>query len=461
MRARDHATFDVTRVSGGNITMPDCNRTVTDDIHVLLEGPAILAPLSVMRDGNTARVTVTAYDEGIYNVHVEVVLHCQGERLGGDFRRVAEQPLQLKVSSAGAGSKRSGGFPRKPCKDGRWRHGRWMECHATPLKNCMRTGWVWVPHDCYIPTLTPDAIINQAPPTWIVFAGTSVERGSFWSLLDHVLGPRAANLTDSDFWRCWGWLDLTIGNLRISYLDFRIFHMNNRATYMPMYLEQAIAAVNAIGREQQAGPDLFHLEVRDTSSIVLHEGQTIHLLDLVHAIKAWLGPRWTGRFLVSSWKMVTTSAARYEKPQIYDWLEQNNNNNNDAMDRLGIDYIDETNMAAAALHDTEYDITQRVWSMHYHRPCRENGMHLCSVVCDAAAQQILNIAYINREARRETPVRPTTAPQQVAAAAASPAPLRFCLNCPSSFPPIRIADWLQDKDTTCHDYLPLSRRGDV
>jgi hypothetical protein len=203
--------------------------THAERIHIVLEGPAVLSPRAVIEDGDddddndgtTTRSTTTttktttsasvfevvAYEPGIYNVHVESIEGCGlGNNRNTTIHRVRGSPFQLRVQGKQAE------FPRRRCPDYRYRHGRWLECQSTPLA-CTRTGWVWVPDECYSHVYTPEEILNQERPTWIVLAGSSVERGSFFSLVDHVLGRRAANVSDSDFWKCWGWSEFFFSSM--------------------------------------------------------------------------------------------------------------------------------------------------------------------------------------------------------------------------------------------------------
>lgn len=433
IRAREHATIKITMTS--NFTIEDCNGTTSYDFHVILEGTAVIAPVSTVKKAQDTFVAITAYDAGIYNVHIELAFECQVPGLQAEHKitRVLEKPLHLHVAAANGA-----GFPRKQCEDFHWRHGRWLECHNTPLA-CVRTGWVWVANDCHIPILSPDEIINHAP-TWIVFAGSSVERGTFLSTVDYVLGSRAANLTESDFWKCWGWMDLTVGNLRVSYLDFRIWYphvFTGEATHMiPMYLAQSVLALHGIGGERGTGPDVFHVEMQDWDYTA-----TLPALDFAHMIRSWLGHRWKGRFLISLQKSNVVSSKRYQKPALYDLLEK------DTCSR--IDYVDETNMAAAAMHDMEGNLKQPTWSAHYHKRCSHGGMHSCSVVCDAASQQILNLAFMHKERPRERLNSDDKTFYQSAFTE-----MKFCLNCPRDLVPFSIKPWLQNSETMCHSFVP-------
>lgn len=438
MRTGSEASIKIT--SPPNVVqMPDCNGTISDNVHIILEGPAIIAPVSLIREGRDTVAKIAVYDKGMYNVHVELVLQCNDGKPGvptRQTRRMTEKPLKLEVL---AGNK--AGWPGRACENFHWKHGRWLECHNTPLP-CVRTGWVWVPSDCYIPVMSPGDIINQRP-TWIVFAGSSIERGSFLSVVDYVLGPRAANLTNSDYWKCWGWMDLAVGNLRISYLDFRVFYptiiSGDSKGMVPAYLAQAMLAMLGLGRERETGPDLLHLEFPAWyNQIPAH--------DFAGIIRSWLGSTWAGKFVVSISKTIEVSPRRYTKPKLFEWLENH--------DESGIDYFDETNMAAAALHDMEYNVSHphwSRWSFHYHRRCNQGGMHSCSVVCDATAQQILNFALRHQKLTRRGPKTQST---KAGRHQLMTSPMKFCLNCPRSLVPYTIKDWLNHEETVCHDFVP-------
>ena len=46
---------------------------------------------------------------------------------------------------------------------------------------------------------------------WIVFMGTSVQRGNFQTAIDYIIGSRAANLVRGKYWKCWAQMHFSIG----------------------------------------------------------------------------------------------------------------------------------------------------------------------------------------------------------------------------------------------------------
>ena len=235
-------------------------------------------------------------------------------------------------------------YPPTPCTDALWRPGRWLRCFHTP-EPCTRTGWVWVPDACHF-RIFPSAALQRFPrPVWLVFAGTSVHRGTFFAAVDALMGRRAENLTSDRVWRCWGWMDLTYKNVRVSYLDLRftvLFLRQPRPIAEPAYTDHAVRALRALGAAAGGGPDLFYLEMG------LNPG-TPHEPAL---IRSWLGPGWAGRFLVHFVKPCAATdycgdrlelAARGRRPPALGWIEDH--------PESGVEYVDESHMALPFIHD--------------------------------------------------------------------------------------------------------------
>ena len=113
--------------------------------------------------------------------------------------------------------------------------GRWIKCVAAgiPPSRCLSDGWIYVPHECrHRITPTVDALEHAkeivdkrgGKPLWIVFTGTSVDRGTFHALVDHIAaigmmedGTIKRSVADAIFrdvkdkrgqgstTKCWGW----------------------------------------------------------------------------------------------------------------------------------------------------------------------------------------------------------------------------------------------------------------
>lgn len=179
-----------------------------DDLYVVFEGPAIFTPRNVTRNETTAEVEFFAADSGHYDVHLEVqrYLNVSGPTGTSTFGRIAGSPFPLTVLESAAGSVEALAptlhIPKMACPDMGWRTGRWVACHEWET-GCMRGGWVWVPHSCHFNTYSAAQLLEVQEPLWIVLAGTSVQRGTFFSFVDMILQDRAVNLTESSFWKCW------------------------------------------------------------------------------------------------------------------------------------------------------------------------------------------------------------------------------------------------------------------
>jgi hypothetical protein len=223
-----------------------------------------------------------------------------------------------------------------------------LRCHHTP-EPCVRTGWIWVPAACHF-RIFPAAELAALPrPLWIVFAGTSVHRGTFLSAADTLTqdGGANANLTSDRVWRCWGWMDLSRRGVRVSYLDLRFSLLlagrDSALAYLePMYTAHAIAALRALGAAGGRGPDVFYLEAGDWPLTPFEP----------HMVRTWLGLDWPGRFVMHIAKPCPAAdfcgerlalASEGALPAPYAWAE--------AHPESGVEYADEGRLAYAFLQE--------------------------------------------------------------------------------------------------------------
>ena len=191
-----------------------------ETVRVLFYGISVFSPTWVGDYEGTWKATFQPSDPGLYRVHVQSVYRFN--RSVHQFRAIQGSPFTLLVRPEGSERltesqviaslpvSRTGEigaimYPDAVCVDAHRRPGRWVRCHDTP-EPCVRTGWVWVPQTCHYQILRPEEVRRSPRPLWIVFAGSSVQRGSFFSFVDFLLQGKAHNLTTSGFWKCWGWM---------------------------------------------------------------------------------------------------------------------------------------------------------------------------------------------------------------------------------------------------------------
>jgi hypothetical protein len=88
--------------------------------------------------------------------------------------------------------------------------------------------------------------------------GTSTTRGIFWQLMDMVSPPvLGANISNTQLWKCWGVLDYTIGNLRITYRDFR-WHYPDTMLVSDNYRNATYTELGEAWLHQNVCPELIN-----------------------------------------------------------------------------------------------------------------------------------------------------------------------------------------------------------
>ncbi|CAM9152539.1 unnamed protein product [Ectocarpus fasciculatus] len=191
----------------------------------------------VVGDGsNNGTLTATYKSDfpGDYLVYVEEVQPSeQGEGLpiigspfsltiNGDFPTLDVNSLPV-CDSQDHGS--------KDIADAFWRPGTWLSSNvASAAHGVMRNGWVFQPKSCVIDTFSYEDLMLLASldgqGTWLLVLGGSVQRGVFLTLVDMVLGAgQKDDFKTSTIEKCWGYADIRLGNLRLTYQDMRLYRV--------------------------------------------------------------------------------------------------------------------------------------------------------------------------------------------------------------------------------------------
>jgi hypothetical protein len=446
--------IDSSRMNTRGMFFVECLQEDCENLYILFQGPTIFSPRKITRNTTLSIVEFVALDAGNYKIHVEVLLKRPG--VGNNtYTRVVDSPFVLTVidGNGGHAGKQHINFPTQQCTEAKWEegHGRWVPCQMWQSR-CPRSGWSWVPEKCYYEIYSSEEIVNTAYPFWLVLAGTSVQRGTFFSIIDTLLGGKAANLTESSFWKCWGWMDFSQGNFRVSYIDFRVHFMFFDAAYLgdnveSDYHRHAMVAIRQLVTSHKGhGPDMFYLELLHHAFIDQPKTSISTLL----TIRSWFGLAWQGRFIVHlnknglSERGAFTRSVDEGKPRLLQLLGE--------LDASQIDYIDEEHMAFPLLHTMEYALNSGLFGQHWHKQCNLNGIHSCSPVADMAAYQLLNIA----RPRMVANILQRSSVHRWGDKDTRDIPFQFCLDCPKALVPFSIRhDFLNS--AICLPFIPKER----
>ncbi|CAM9980454.1 unnamed protein product, partial [Hapterophycus canaliculatus] len=170
---------------------------------------------------------------GEYLVYVEEVLLSEH----GEGRPIVGSPFSLTITTDDS----DGSAPTAPTLDVEslpvcgsqndtrndiadtfWRPGTWLSANvASHLHGVTRNGWVFQPKTCIFNTFSYDDLMllaSSEEPTWVLVLGGSVQRGLFLTLVDMVLAQgQKENMGTSTVQKCWGYADIRVGNLRLTY----------------------------------------------------------------------------------------------------------------------------------------------------------------------------------------------------------------------------------------------------
>lgn len=103
-----------------------------------------------------------------------------------------------------------------------WRTGSWISSNVASREHgVLRDGWVFQPRNCAYEAFSHEDLMLLAgrdEPTWIVALGNSILRGVFLTLVDMALVEgQKDEFSTSVLFKCWGFSDVRIGNLRLTY----------------------------------------------------------------------------------------------------------------------------------------------------------------------------------------------------------------------------------------------------
>ena len=169
----------------------------------------------------TLTATYESSFPGQYAVHIEEVVlsnHDEGLPLVGS-------PFALTVSGDSALDVNSlpvCGTQQEDTKNAFWRPGTWVSSNIASAKHGVaRDGWVFQPKSCVYDMFSYEDLMLSAgleEPTWLLVLGGSVQRGVFLTLVDMVLARGQKDDMDTSILaKCWGYAEIRVGNLRLTY----------------------------------------------------------------------------------------------------------------------------------------------------------------------------------------------------------------------------------------------------
>ncbi|CAM9152460.1 unnamed protein product [Ectocarpus fasciculatus] len=204
-------------------------------IYVWISNEDQILIAEVVGDGsNNSTLTATYKSDfpGDYLVYVEEVRPSEK----GEGRPIVGSPFSLTIagdfptldvnSLPVCGSKED---VSNDIADSFWRPGTWLSSNvASAAHGVMRNGWVFQPKSCVFDTFSYEDLMLLASldgqGTWLLVLGGSIQRGVFLTLVDMVLAAgQKDDIHTSALQKCWGYAEIRIGNLRLSYQDMRLY----------------------------------------------------------------------------------------------------------------------------------------------------------------------------------------------------------------------------------------------
>lgn len=205
-----------------NLVGQTWNINSTRFIYVWIASPDQILTAEVVDNKNgTLTATYESSFPGEYLVHIEEVelsKHDEGTP-------IANSPFSLTISGVptlNVSELAVCGATEEGVEDSFWRQGTWISSNiASEVHGVTRNGWVFQPRGCVYDAFTYDDLMLLASlekETWLLVVGGSVQRGVFLTLLDMVLeNEQKKNMKTSVVQKCWGYADVQVGNLRLTY----------------------------------------------------------------------------------------------------------------------------------------------------------------------------------------------------------------------------------------------------
>ena len=182
----------------------------------------LIAEVGSTGDGKeTLTATYKSDFPGDYLIYVEEVDVDKND----EGRPIQESPFSLTISGEPkltVDTLPVCGTAEEDIEETFWRTGTWLSSSIASLRHGVtRNGWVFQPKRCVYDTFSRDDLLKLADleeETWILFLGNSVFRGVYLTLVDMALDQgQKDDLPVSALNRCWGYADIRIGNLRVTY----------------------------------------------------------------------------------------------------------------------------------------------------------------------------------------------------------------------------------------------------
>ena len=329
--------------------------------------------------------------------------------------------------------------------------------------------YAFVPDQCAFDQWSPAdlRLVSAAaagPRRWVLVLGSSKDRGVYSRLIDLVLRHEEKDkFHHSVVQKCWGWLDVRVGRLRLTFADFRAqFYFsagvtchNEKVASSPQLHLDGIKFWARLFREERFQPDIIWMVGDHVPQFpIAHYG-----LYLAQAVAAG----WQGTFLFAPTDVM---------PNIHPaWLPCSHNVSGCGLKARediralravhdNVVLVDMAPILFSSVTDMEKHLDANCYSCsnHYHYVCSgaqgtarahalrlltpsaEHDRRICGRVVNTAAQAVYNVLYGPREAALAAAIAAaggSAAAAELVAAEAKDHAL-VCFDCPKDLVPIHI-----------------------